>query len=166
MLMCVSLRETESLPFRGNPAAFSLHIKSKLSLILIITAHFYVTIRKKEKTMLKIKRIYEEPSKEDGTRVFVDRLWARGVKKADAHLDYWMKDIAPTPELRKWFNHESEKFEEFRKEYEKELSQNTEAVEKLRELIKKGDVTLIYAAKSPTINHALVLKEYLEKTGM
>lgn len=112
--------------------------------------------------MLKLKRIYEEPSKDDGIRVFVDRLWARGVKKSDAHLDYWLKDIAPSPELRKWFNHEPEKFEEFSKEYFKELDKNEEEVKKLTNLLKNGDVTLIYAAKSPAINHAVVLKNYIE----
>ena len=93
---------------------------------------------------LKIKRIYEEPSKDDGIRIFVDRLWARGVTKEAAHLDYWLKDIAPSTELRKWFNHEPEKFPEFRKCYEQELNCKTEDVNKILELLKSNNVTLIF----------------------
>lgn len=112
--------------------------------------------------ILKIKRIYDEPSKDDGIRIFVDRLWARGVTKKRAHLDYWFKDVAPSTDLRKWFNHEPEKFKEFSKCYKTELTHNGENVNKIVELLKKSNVTLIYAAKSPTINHAIVLKEYIE----
>lgn len=112
--------------------------------------------------ILKIKRIYDEPTKDDGVRIFVDRLWARGVTKERAKLDYWFKDIAPSSDLRKWFNHEPEKFEEFAKKYREELQYDKEDVEKIRTLLKTQNVTLIYAAKSPTINHARVLKDYIE----
>lgn len=112
--------------------------------------------------ILKIKRIYDEPTKDDGVRIFVDRLWARGVTKERAKLDYWFKDIAPSSDLRKWFNHEPEKFKEFAKKYREELQYDKENVEKIRTLLKTQNVTLIYAAKSPTINHARVLKDYIE----
>lgn len=112
--------------------------------------------------ILKIKRIYDEPTKDDGIRIFVDRLWARGVTKERAKLDYWFKDVAPSSDLRKWFNHEPEKFEEFAKKYREELGCDKEDVEKIKTLLKTQNVTLIYAAKSPTINHARVLKDYIE----
>lgn len=111
--------------------------------------------------VLKIKRIYDEPSKDDGIRIFVDRLWARGVTKQKAHLNYWLKDIAPSPDLRKWFNHEPEKFEDFSKCYKEELKCKQDIVDEVIKLLQKNDVTLIYAAKSPEINHAIVLKEYI-----
>ncbi len=113
--------------------------------------------------ILKIKRIYDTPSRDDGIRIFVDRLWARGVTKDRAKLDYWFKDIAPSSDLRKWFNHEPEKFEEFTQKYCEELNYANEEVKKIKTLLKTHNVTLIYAAKSPTINHARVLKEYIEK---
>lgn len=112
--------------------------------------------------ILKIKRIYDEPTKDDGVRIFVDRLWARGVTKERAKLDYWFKDIAPSSDLRKWFNHGPDKFEEFAKKYREELRYDNADVEKIKTLLKTQNVTLIYAAKSPTINHARVLKEYVE----
>jgi len=111
--------------------------------------------------ILKIKRIYDKPSKADGIRIFVDRLWARGVTKERAHLDYWFKDIAPSSELRKWFNHEPEKFKEFKKCYKEELACIPENINEILELLKKNNVTLIYAAKSETINHAVVLMDYI-----
>lgn len=112
--------------------------------------------------ILKIKRIYDTPSADDGIRIFVDRLWARGVTKQRAHLDYWFKDIAPSPDLRKWFNHEPEKFKEFSKCYKEELQCEPEKINKIIELLKKNNVTLIYAAKNPVINHAIVLKSYID----
>lgn len=110
---------------------------------------------------LKIKRVYDEPSPDDGIRVLVDRLWPRGITKERAHLDYWFKDIAPSSDLRKWFNHEPEKFKEFAQRYKEELHFDNDDVEKIKGFLKSQNVTLIYAAKSPTINHALVLKEYI-----
>lgn len=112
--------------------------------------------------ILKIKRIYEPPSTSDGIRIFVDRLWARGVTKERAKLDYWFKDIAPSSDLRKWFNHDAAKFEEFAQKYREELHYREEEIKKIRTFLKTKNVTLIYAAKSPTINHAIVLKNYIE----
>lgn len=112
---------------------------------------------------LQIKRIYEDPSESDGYRVLVDRLWPRGVSKEAAQLDDWMKQITPSPELRKWFDHDPDKFEEFRKRYEAELAEKDEPVEKLLRLAADRNVSLLYAAKDETHNHAIVLKEFLEE---
>jgi len=110
----------------------------------------------------QIKRVYDSALPSDGTRVLVDRLWPRGVKKADAHLDHWMKDAAPSPELRRWFGHEPERFAEFRRCYEKELASNP-AVGELRKLGSGRRVTLLYAARHPEFNHALVLESFLRR---
>ena len=112
--------------------------------------------------ILQIKRVYETPDKHDGIRILVDRLWPRGVKKEDAHLNYWLKDIAPSPDLRKWFNHKPEKFKEFSQKYKEELQSKQEDVEKIIGLFKTHNVTLIYAAKNPDINHAIVLENYIK----
>jgi len=112
-----------------------------------------------------IKRIYEEPAEDDGYRVLVDRLWPRGVSKEDAQLDDWMKEITPSPELRKWFDHDPDKFEEFKKRYEHELASKDEPVEKLLDIAGYQKVTLLYAAKDETHNHAIALKEFLERHG-
>ena len=111
---------------------------------------------------LKIKRIYEHPTPDDGIRIFVDRLWARGVTKDAAKLDYWFKDVAPSSDLRKWFNHEPEKFNEFAHKYREELQDSKNDIKKIKDFLKNQNVTLIYAAKSPTINHAVVLKNYID----
>lgn len=115
-------------------------------------------------TNFQIKRIYDEPSDEDDYRVLVDRLWPRGVSKEAAQLDEWMKEITPSTELRKWFDHDPDKYEEFRKRYENELTSKDEPVEKLINIAKNQNVTLLYAAKNEIHNHAIVLKEFLEKT--
>lgn len=112
---------------------------------------------------IKIKRIYEKPEKEDGFRVLVDRLWPRGFTKEKAHVDLWLKDISPSTELRKWFNHIPEKWAEFKKRYRREIRENKESLSQLKECIKKGNVTLIYAAKDEEHNAAVVLFEELEK---
>ncbi|HKR81999.1 MAG TPA: DUF488 domain-containing protein [Candidatus Saccharimonadales bacterium] len=113
--------------------------------------------------MLRIKRIYDEPAKSDGMRVLVDRLWPRGVSKQRAALDLWLKEIAPSSALRQWFGHEPQKFEAFRKKYMAELAQNP-AVAQLQALAAKNPrLTLLYAAKDPVINHAVVLQKFLEK---
>ncbi|TPF93039.1 hypothetical protein BG22_08190 [Bifidobacterium sp. UTBIF-78] len=110
-----------------------------------------------------IKRIYDEPSPQDGYRILVDRLWPRGVSKERAALDLWMKAIAPSPELRRWFGHDPERFDEFAEQYRRELDANTEAVDELERVCLEHDaVTLLYAAKDPIVNHAAVLREYLE----
>ncbi len=115
------------------------------------------------KYTVKIKRIYETADGHDGFRVLVDRLWPRGVSKERAQVDQWCKDIAPSTQLRKWFNHDPERFEEFAHRYTEELDANREAVDMLTALFAKySTVTLLYAAKDPKVNHALVLKEYLQ----
>jgi len=112
---------------------------------------------------LKIKRVYEPPEKKDGFRILVDRLWPRGMTKEKAAIDLWLKEIAPSTELRKWFGHEPGKWAEFKKRYRHELQENKEAVQILKDQMKKGPVTLVYAAKDETHNEALVLKEIIEK---
>ena len=111
--------------------------------------------------MIRIKRIYEAPSKDDGSRVLIDRLWPRGVSKEKAKIDLWFKDIAPSDVLRKWFGHKQEQWEGFKKKYRKELDGKKELVEQLKTMNKKGVVTLLYAAKDETRNNAVVLKDML-----
>lgn len=111
--------------------------------------------------MIKLKRIYEPAKPDDGYRVLVERLWPRGISKERAALYMWLKEIAPSPELRSWFSHDPAKSDEFRKRYLDELQEN-EAVTQLRELIKDRDVTLIYATKDKELSSALVLKDFLE----
>ena len=109
--------------------------------------------------LLKLKRVYDEPAIEDGKRVLVDRLWPRGLAKKDAKLTDWIKDVAPSPELRKWFDHRPERFSEFREGYRQELVSNP-AVQTLLDF-DDGPVTLVYGAKDPVHNHAVVLLEFL-----
>lgn len=111
---------------------------------------------------INIKRIYETPSAKDGLRILIDRLWPRGVTKERAHINYWYKEITPSSDLRKWFGHKPERFREFAKLYQDELTHQTELLEKVKEFSKKQPVTLLYAAKDPKINHAIVLKEVLD----
>lgn len=114
--------------------------------------------------MIQIKRAYDEPSDDNGSRILVDRLWPRGVSKEQLQLDEWLKEIAPSDELRKWFDHDPKKFKEFSKRYKKELEDNQEQVHKLISLQKKhSKVTLVYAAKDEEHNNAMVLKDYLEE---
>lgn len=108
---------------------------------------------------VKIKRVYEKPDKEDGIRILVDRLWPRGLTKEKASVDLWLKEIAPSTELRKWFGHDPAKWKDFQKRYKQELKKNNEQVLLLKEQLKKGIVTLVYGAKDEDHNEALVLKE-------
>lgn len=112
---------------------------------------------------INIKRVYDDKSKDDGYRVFIDRLWPRGVSKEDAHFDEWLKDLAPTTELRKWFNHDPDRFDEFRKRYKKELEEHKEELDKLRNKAKSEKITLLFAAKNEEMNNAVVMKEVLEE---
>lgn len=112
--------------------------------------------------MIRLKRIYEQPSGQDGFRVLVDKLWPRGLRKNEVRLDLWLKEIAPSDELRKWFSHDPEKWEEFRKRYLEELELKEKYVQKLVEKAKETDLTLLYAAKNEDFNNAAVLKEYLD----
>jgi uncharacterized protein YeaO (DUF488 family) len=110
---------------------------------------------------IQLKRIYEAGSKEDGYRILVDRLWPRGFTKEKAALDLWLKEIAPSNELRKWFGHDPDKWKEFQKKYRQELKQNKEAVDILNDYIQKGKVTLLYAAKDEEHNEAQVIKDFI-----
>ncbi len=112
---------------------------------------------------IKIKRIYEEAVKSDGTRILVDRIWPRGISKEDAHLDDWIKEIAPSTELRKWFDHKDERFDEFSKKYKIELKDHKDLTDALLEKAKKKRLTLVYSAKNELHNQAVVLKKYLEE---
>lgn len=112
--------------------------------------------------MISIKRIYEDSSSEDGYRMLVDRLWPRGMSKEKANLDEWNKSVAPSTDLRKWFGHRPERFEEFSQHYESELENHQDELNRLRDIAKKQNLTLLYAAKNPEINHAVVLKKVLE----
>lgn len=110
---------------------------------------------------LRIKRIYDDPSAEDGVRILVDRLWPRGISKEQAKIDRWMKEIAPSDELRKKFHRDPSRWPEFKKLYFEELDANAEAVKELRRHSREGPVTLLYAAKDPERNNAVALREYL-----
>jgi uncharacterized protein YeaO (DUF488 family) len=110
-----------------------------------------------------IKRIYGEPSDKDGYRMLVDRLWPKGVSKEEAKLDEWNKDIAPSTELRKWFDHQEERFAEFTKRYQDELDLKRTEIERLQTIAKKHQLTLLYSAKNLECNQAVVLCNYLNK---
>ncbi|WP_347017003.1 DUF488 family protein [Acinetobacter seifertii] len=110
---------------------------------------------------IHIKRIYEHVSANDGKRILVDRLWSRGISKENAHLDLWLKEVAPSTELRKWFHVESlEHWSEFKQRYLKELESNP-AVKELQDIVSKHKVTLLYSAKDVEHNHAIILRDYL-----
>jgi uncharacterized protein YeaO (DUF488 family) len=110
---------------------------------------------------IRIKRAYEPAAPSDGFRILVDRLWPRGLAKAKAHIDLWLKEIAPSPELRTWFGHDPAKWKEFRSRYLTELRKKSEEIGQLREKAEEGVVTLLYAAKDEQHNHAVVLLERL-----
>ncbi len=109
---------------------------------------------------VRLKRAYEPPAAGDGTRILIDRLWPRGVSKADAALDQWMKDVAPSTELRKWFGHDPARWEEFRRRYIEELQRHA-ALDELRSLARQGTVTLVYSAHDEAHNDAVVLRDLL-----
>lgn len=111
---------------------------------------------------ISIKRVYEQPSKTDGQRILIDRLWPRGLTKEKARVDLWLKNIAPSTELRKWFGHDPEKWSEFCKRYTSELDANISTTSQLREQLQKGATTLVYGAKDELHNDAVVLKAYFE----
>jgi uncharacterized protein YeaO (DUF488 family) len=112
---------------------------------------------------IKIKRAYEQPHKDDGLRILVDRLWPRGLTKKKASIDLWLKGIAPSTELRKWFAHDRNKWKSFRGRYETELDHNHDLVKVLKEKAWEGTITLIYGARDEEHNEALVLKQFLER---
>ncbi len=113
-------------------------------------------------THISLKRVYEQASAEDGVRILVERLWPRGLTKAGAAVDHWVKDVAPTSELRTWYGHRPARWRKFRTRYRLELKQNRSAVGSLRELCSGQRVTFIFAAKDMLRNGAVVLKEYLD----
>ncbi|WP_424354576.1 DUF488 domain-containing protein [Methanobacterium sp. MBAC-LM] len=114
--------------------------------------------------MIKIKRVYESSSENDGFRILVDRIWPRGVSKEKADLDAWMKEIAPTNDLRKWFSHDPKKWNEFENRYKNELKDKSELINEIKDIEKdKGKVTLIYSAKDKEHNNAVVLEHTLRK---
>jgi uncharacterized protein YeaO (DUF488 family) len=110
---------------------------------------------------LKLKRVYEHPSKEDGTRILVDRLWPRGLTKEKAHVDLWLKEVAPSTELRKWFAHDPAKWPEFKARYKAELKHNTAQLALLKQAVVRGPATLLYGARDTERNEAIVLQDLL-----
>ena len=116
---------------------------------------------------IKLKRIYDESDQEDGIRILIDRLWPRGITKEEAKLDYWLKDLAPSNNLRKWFNHDPSKFEEFTKRYKEELKtgEQLKAFMELKEIISTNNdqrITLLFAAKDKDNNNAQVIKQLIK----
>jgi uncharacterized protein YeaO (DUF488 family) len=114
-------------------------------------------------TKIRLKRAYEKPAADDGFRVLVERLWPRGLSKERAKVDLWMKDVAPSPELRRWYDHDPAKWKEFQQRYRAELQHNQDKLEQLREQCRGKTVTFVYAARDELHNSALVLKHYLER---
>ncbi|MER8402959.1 DUF488 family protein [Mesorhizobium sp. M0751] len=110
---------------------------------------------------VRLKRAYERPAAGDGKRVLIDRLWPRGVKKTEAAIDHWVKDLAPSTELRKWFGHDPARWSEFRRRYAAEIQEHRGELDRLREMIREGTVTLVYSAHDETHNDAVVLRELL-----
>ncbi len=114
--------------------------------------------------MIKLKRVYDKYSSEDGFRILVDRLWPRGVSKEKAHIDLWLKEIAPSDELRKWFSHDPERWEEFAKRYFRELKDHSDVVRGLKDILRKNKtVTFVYSAKDKERNNAITLNEFLRR---
>lgn len=112
---------------------------------------------------IRLKRAYAPPAPDDGRRVLIDRLWPRGLRKADAHVDVWLKEIAPSTGLRTWFGHDPARLDEFARRYDAELDGNEAAVRHLDEMLDEGRVTLLYAARDPHCNHAQVLAAYMAR---
>lgn len=111
---------------------------------------------------IKLKRVYDEISDDDGFRILVDRLWPRGVKKSDAGINMWLKDVAPSDNLRKWFKHDRGKWEKFRQLYIEELEDKKNRIEEVIESVNDDTITLVFAAKDRQYNQAVVLKEFIE----
>ena len=112
--------------------------------------------------MVQLKRVYEKPAKADGLRILVDRLWPRGLTKERAAVDEWLKELAPSTELRKWFAHDPDKWKEFQSRYRKELQEQKEALSLLKEKSKEQTMTLVYGARDEEHNEAVVLKQVLD----
>lgn len=112
---------------------------------------------------LRVKRIYEPPSNQDGLRILVDRLWPRGLKKETCKLDNWLKEVAPSDKLRRWFGHDPARWEEFQRRYFEELDERPDVRQAVKELAREKTVTLLYAAHDPQHNNAVALKNYLQR---
>lgn len=112
---------------------------------------------------LAVKRIYEPASPRDGFRVLVDRLWPRGLKKQDARVDLWVRELAPSTRLRQWYQHDPEKWPEFRRRYFAELDEHPEAVQELVSRARRGRVTLVFSSKEERLNNAVAMQEYLKR---
>jgi uncharacterized protein YeaO (DUF488 family) len=110
---------------------------------------------------IKLKRAYDRPTARDGTRVLIDRLWPRGVRKADAAIDQWIKDLAPSTTLRKWFGHDPARWDEFRRRYAAEVHEHPEMLNRLRTMARRGTITLVFSAHDELHNDAVVLRELL-----
>jgi len=110
---------------------------------------------------IKLKRAYERPAARDGTRILIDRLWPRGLKKADAAIDQWAKDIAPSTALRKWFGHDPARWQEFRSRYAEEVHEHPDQLGRLRALARKGPITLVFSAHDEVHNDAVALRDFL-----
>ena len=113
--------------------------------------------------MIKVNRVYESPEADDGTRFLVERLWPRGMKKESLHMEGWLKDVAPSDALRRWFGHDPAKWIEFRDRYFAELDGEPDALQPIVEATRRGNVTLLYSAHDTEHNNAVALKEYLSK---
>jgi len=113
--------------------------------------------------MIKIKRVYDPISADDGKRILVDRLWPRGIKKEKAHIDEWLKEISPSNELRKWYSHDPAKWAEFKKRYKQEIAGETEPLKKIKAEARKQTVTLLFSSKELERNNAVALKEMLDQ---
>lgn len=124
---------------------------------------FRIVLNKTYIMPVSIKRAYESPTPGDGYRVLVDRLWPRGVSKEKVELDDWLREIAPSDDLRTWFDHDPERWEEFRKRYRSELDEHREALRSLARLAADGKLTLVYGAKDREHNNAVVVKDYIEE---
>ena len=111
---------------------------------------------------ISLKRAYEDPSPSDGCRILTERLWPRGVLKDRARIDLWAKDVAPSTELRRWYDHDPEKWQEFRSRYLKQLGANLEAVAPILERVREGHVTFVYASRETRLNSSVLLKEFIE----
>ena len=112
---------------------------------------------------IKIKRADEDPSHDDGVRILVDRLWPRNLSKARAHVDLWLKELAPSSTLRRWFNHDPARWAEFRRRYARELDAKDRAIAALRGAVRRGRVTLLFSARDPEHNNAVALQDYLAR---
>ena len=113
---------------------------------------------------ISLKRAYETPSRSDGCRILVERLWPRGLSKQDAKIDLWPKEAAPSTELRRWFNHEPDKWAEFKRRYFKELRARQESLHPILERVRAGRITFVFASRESRLNNAVALKEYVERT--